>query len=426
MSTLFRSQALARIANPDQLDKVLQVVRPQHMLGLALVLMLLGAAIVWGVVSTAPVSVQGQGILLSPEGVSDVTAPAAGRVNRILVEVGDTIEAGAPVAELALPDSVDRLTAKRAELAGVRDQLGVLRASGSEYLGLQEGLVAARSRTVSERIATLDAQRRKLHERRRNEAELLTRGFVTASRLTETDTRIAELDDQIASLRNGLVEQNLQRQSDNAQRAQQIRETALRVGALERELDNLEREYERQRVVIAPASGTVVEFSANPGEFVGNGGSLMRVLSAGTVGQGDTAPVVAILYVPNEDGKRVEPGMAAHVMPSTTRPQRDGFIRGTVVKVAKIPSTREGLMRRLRNAALVDHLLRSGAPFEIEVQLERDAATRSGYAWSSGDGPDISIDVGTMARADMVVGRTRIISLALPSFDHVFRWLGLH
>lgn len=426
MSSLFRAQALAKIANPDQLDKVLQVVRPQHGLGLALVAVLLVAAVVWGVLSTAPVSVQGQGILLSPEGVSDVTARAPGRVERLLVAVGDDIAAGAPVAELALPDSVDRLTAKRAELAGMREQLAVLRTSGTEYLGLQEGLVAARSRTVAERVATLDAQRRKLQERRRNEADLLTQGFVTASRLTETDTRIAELDDQIASLRNGLVEQNLQRQSDNAQRAQQIRETALRVGALERELDNLEREYERHRIVTAPAGGTVVEFSANPGEFVGSGSSLMRVLTASQADAVSGAPLLAILYVPNEDGKRIAVGMPAHIMPSTTRPQRDGFIRGTVVRVAKIPSTRDGMMRRLRNAALADQMLRTGAPFEIEVQLERNPATPSGYAWSSGQGPDISIDVGTMARADMVVDRTRIISLALPSFDHVFRWLGLH
>jgi len=68
-------------------------------------------------------------------------------------------------------------------------------------------------------------------------------------------------------------------------------------------------------------------------------------------------------------------------------------------------------------------LLKSGAPFEVEIGLETDPASPSGYLWSSGRGPDISIDVGTMASADVVVGKRRVISLALPVFDHIFRWL---
>src|SRR5690606_28959290 len=132
-----------------------------------------------------------------------------------------------------------------------------------------------------------------------------------------------------------------------------------------------------------------------------------------------------IVFVPNEDGKKVKPGMEAHIMPSTSRLQKDGFIRGEVLSVARIPSSREGMMRRLNNAALVDTLLRTGAPFEVELGLQADSATPSGYRWSSGRGPDISIDVGTMTTADMVVERRRVISLALPVFDYVLRWMGM-
>ncbi|MGB6056509.1 MAG: hypothetical protein WBG17_14870, partial [Burkholderiaceae bacterium] len=129
----------------------------------------------------------------------------------------------------------------------------------------------------------------------------------------------------------------------------------------------------------------------------------------------------AIVFVPNDDGRQVRTGMRAQVMPSTIRLQKDGFIHGTVVKAARSPSRREALMRRLDNAALVDELMRSGASFEIEVELEADPSSPSGYRWSSGTGPDVGIDAGTMARASVVVGEQRVIGLALPAFDRVSR-----
>jgi HlyD family secretion protein len=107
MSSLFRSAALARISNPDQLDRVLQVVRPMHLLGIAAIALILAAGFVWSVLSTAPVKVQGQGILLSVEGVADVTAPNTGRVEQILARQGEAVEAGAIVALLNRPAAFD-------------------------------------------------------------------------------------------------------------------------------------------------------------------------------------------------------------------------------------------------------------------------------------------------------------------------------
>ncbi|MGB7479065.1 MAG: hypothetical protein WA924_01940 [Burkholderiaceae bacterium] len=131
--------------------------------------------------------------------------------------------------------------------------------------------------------------------------------------------------------------------------------------------------------------------------------------------------VRAIMFVPNNEGRQVRAGMRAQVMPSTIRLQKDGFILGTVVKAARSPSRREALMRRLDNAVLADELMRSGASVEIEVELEADPSTPSGYRWSSGTGPDVGIDAGTLARASVVVGERRVIGLVLPVFDRVSR-----
>jgi HlyD family secretion protein len=71
---------------------------------------------------------------------------------------------------------------------------------------------------------------------------------------------------------------------------------------------------------------------------------------------------------------------------------------------------------------LVDKILGAGPPLEVELELEPDPDAPSGYAWSSGRGPDLSIQPGTLTRTQVVVGRTHLISLAFPAFDYVFGW----
>lgn len=259
-----------------------------------------------------------------------------------------------------------------------------------------------------------------LAERRRSLHELLRKGYTTASRLNETETQLADIENRIAQTRNERVELLVRQRSEDDRMQREIHEAALRVDSLETELQNLERDYERRRSLVSPVDGTVVELNANVGDLVHSGQTVLRLLPSSP---SENAELRAIVFVPNNDGKRVKPGMPAHIMPSTTRLQKDGFIRGEVLSVADIPSSREGIMRRLKNTAQVDALLQTGAPFEVELRLETDPATPSGYRWSSGRGPDVSIDAGTIASADMIVERRRVISLALPFVDYIFRWL---
>jgi len=126
--------------------------------------------------------------------------------------------------------------------------------------------------------------------------------------------------------------------------------------------------------------------------------------------------------LPAAEGKKVKQDMPALVTPSTVKVELEGYVRGRVIRVAELPATREGLLRRLKNAAQVEEILKAGTPFEVEVELQRDNSTPSGYAWTSGKGPDIRIEPGTLARTEVVVGRVHIISLVFPAMDYVLGW----
>jgi HlyD family secretion protein len=111
--------------------------------------------------------------------------------------------------------------------------------------------------------------------------------------------------------------------------------------------------------------------------------------------------------------------MRARVSPTTVRVEEHGFIIGEVKSVSDFPATPEGLRRTLRNANLVDALTGRGAPVEVIVRLGVDAATPSGFQWSSSEGPPVPVFTGTLCSAAVEVASRRPAEYVLPFLKEI-------
>ena len=193
----------------------------------------------------------------------------------------------------------------------------------------------------------------------------------------------------------------------------------LGVVAADRTIAVTRDEIARKEMVRAEVDGTVIELTVNEGEQVAAGVPLVRVLR----GSGQGSDMQALVFIPDARGKRVRPGMEAQVVPATARLQRDGFLVGRVEWVAELPSTRESMLRVLKNSTYVDQLMRAGPPYQATVTLERDPASPSGLRWSAGRGPAEPIQVGTLAEAKIVVDHLPVIGLVIPRAETVLTWV---
>jgi len=70
----------------------------------------------------------------------------------------------------------------------------------------------------------------------------------------------------------------------------------------------------------------------------------------------------------------------------------------------------------MSNDILVEQLSSRGAPFVVEIALEPDESTASGFRWSSPRGPPIAVESGTSVEVRVVVDSHSPISLVLPVF----------
>jgi HlyD family secretion protein len=88
-----------------------------------------------------------------------------------------------------------------------------------------------------------------------------------------------------------------------------------------------------------------------------------------------------------------------------------------VARVGELPATIQAMSRTLGSDELARSLSASGAPIQVEVELETDPTTISGFRWTSPKGPPIAIQNGTPCTVDIVLTELAPISLAFAYLD---------
>ena len=106
----FRSQALEKLASPEQLDQLVRVTTLKNWLGLVGLACLLAPLAAWGMWGSLETRVAAQGLLLPAGGLCVVSAPDDGQVTEILALPGQQVQAGEIVVRIQRPDAVSKET----------------------------------------------------------------------------------------------------------------------------------------------------------------------------------------------------------------------------------------------------------------------------------------------------------------------------
>jgi multidrug efflux pump subunit AcrA (membrane-fusion protein) len=105
-SGLFRREALDRLDDIDDLDRLVTVTHPRAWLALGAVAVLLVVALAWASFGRLDTTVSGQGVLLAGGRTLSVSALESGRIVRLTAAQGERVTAGQIVATVAPSDGV--------------------------------------------------------------------------------------------------------------------------------------------------------------------------------------------------------------------------------------------------------------------------------------------------------------------------------
>ena len=154
----------------------------------------------------------------------------------------------------------------------------------------------------------------------------------------------------------------------------------------------------KQTVVNALYSGQIIDLTIIPGQVVQFGQPLYTVQRL-TQGSGGT---FVYLFVPSSTGAGLGPGMSVNISVATAPSAKYGVLRGKIATISETPLSTEAVSALVANPDLAQVLTKSGPPLLAEVKLTPDAKTKSGFKWSTPDGPPFPLEPGTPVTAQVI------------------------
>lgn len=464
---IYRQESLDKLASPDRLDSLLRIVKPQTWITVGAFGVGLALVVVWSLLGRIPDTAEGAAMLVRPKQVVSFQAPSGGQLASIAVGVGDMVARGDVLASLDLPTLEKQLDQERARLAEFRlktteltalerelaerekahlgqqralieRRVGDIELSAERYKSKSDGYIAQQRASLSTAVGLTEEMDDALAGRYEAYRELRDGGLVSEDRvvdmnslLIENRLRSADLDvkTHALNLQENLAQETYDGQMDLVKDLriqlndldlrvmvidQRLQEEALEnkseVQSIQRRIGELEVQLSNEGRVVSEHDGRVLELTMSAGQHVAVGQRLGKLEI-----EDPDAELMVLAYFEVKDGKRVRPGLKMRVSPATVERERHGAIICTVLQVSDYPVTTDAAANQIGDVALTRVLMNDQSRIEVLARLEVDPTSHTGYAWTSGTGPqDILVTAGTTARCRVTITERAPISLVFP------------
>ncbi|MEH2407832.1 NHLP bacteriocin system secretion protein [Nostoc sp.] len=225
------------------------------------------------------------------------------------------------------------------------------------------------------------------------------------NKIDDIKTKIKDIEAQ----KTKLVQQDLEKSIGKLNQIQEVRS----------KIAQLKLQLTQSGLIISKYDGRILSVGVLPGQIVNAGTRI------GTIEAEDTnTKLSSLVYFADKDGKLLKPGMSVQVTPSVVKRDRFGGIVGVVTKVSPFPVTTQDITAQVGNEDLARSLANSNAArVQVEIQLQEDPNTTSGYKWSFSKGPALKISSGTTTQVRVKVGEVAPISYIIPIFRS---WTGIY
>jgi HlyD family secretion protein len=300
------------------------------------------------------------------EGVEvQVASKVSGRIQDILVDDGDYVEAGQLVARMDVQALDSSLLEAQARVEGARSA----RAAAVASVAQRESEVAAATAMVEQRRSERDLLSRRLDRSRR-----LVQGNSISAQQHDEDTAAAASAD--AALVVSRAQLSATKAAVDAARARVV-ETDSTIGAALASVDVI-RTAIRDGELTAPRSGRVQFRIVQPGEVIGAGGKILSLL--------DVSDVYMTFFLPEGEAGRVAIGSEVRLVldaaPDYVIPATVSYVASVAQftpKTVETKSERQKLMFRVKARIATEILdvyraqVKTGLPGVAYVQLDKEA-----------------------------------------------------
>ena len=245
---IFRQQALDRLSNPEQLDKLMQVVSPKDWLPLSALAVFGILGISWSIFGKIPITVTGKGVLINPHRVVDLQSPITGQLQSLNIRSGQCVKKDEILGVINPADKKQQLQQLQDKLAQLQQQTGKTTLVRQQRTQLETSAIIAQRTSLKERLQ--DTQ--KLTPRIKDEGlnSISKQRISFQQKLKDTEELIPILEKRLTNQRElqkeGAIsqEQVLQAEKEYRQTRQNISETKAQLQQLRVQETELQQKYQ--------------------------------------------------------------------------------------------------------------------------------------------------------------------------------------
>lgn len=165
-----------------------------------------------------------------------------------------------------------------------------------------------------------------------------------------------------------------------------------------------------ETVVRSLDAGRVSALAATVGQIIRTGANVASVEKVARSGD----PLYATVYVPAENAASIPGDAAVDLTVQSVPTQEYGVLRGHMKSVDRSAQSPQQIAAFLGDSQLGEQFTKKGRPVAVTVRLDKSSATKSGYAWSSTDGPPYKLTSMTMASGSIRLADQRPVDWLLP------------
>lgn len=165
-----------------------------------------------------------------------------------------------------------------------------------------------------------------------------------------------------------------------------------------------------EAVVRTLDAGRVSALAATVGQIIQTGANVAAVEKVAHTRD----PLYATVYVPAENAASIPDDAAVDLTVQSVPTQEYGVLRGHVKSVDRSAQSPQQIAAFLGDSQLGEQFTKKGRPVAVTVRLDKSSATKSGYKWSSADGPPYKLTSMTLASGSIRLADQRPVDWLLP------------
>ncbi|MFL6000024.1 MAG: HlyD family efflux transporter periplasmic adaptor subunit [Streptomyces sp.] len=170
------------------------------------------------------------------------------------------------------------------------------------------------------------------------------------------------------------------------------------------------RTSEGDTVVRTVAAGRLTALAATIGQIISTGANVAAVEKVAHASD----PMYATVYVPAENAASIPEDAAVDLTVSSVPTQEYGVLRGHVKSVDRSAQSAQQIAAFLGDSQLGEQFTKDGRPVAVLVRLDKSKGTKSGYRWSSAEGPPFALTSMTVASGSIRLADQRPVDWLLP------------